>query len=38
MQKSTVNYDVLTPVKFLLRSAEVYPQKTAVVPALLGES
>ncbi len=31
MNKSSVNFDVLTPVKFLLRSAEVYPQKTAVV-------
>ena len=31
MNQSSVNYDVLTPVKFLMRSAEVYPQKTAVV-------
>ncbi len=31
MNKSSVNYDVLTPVKFLVRSAEVYPQKTAIV-------
>ena len=31
MNKSSVNYDVLTPVKFLERSAEVYPKKTAIV-------
>ncbi len=31
MNMSNVHYDVLTPVKFLVRSAEVYPQKTAVV-------
>jgi fatty-acyl-CoA synthase len=31
MQPQSVNYDVLSPVKFLSRSAEVYPDKTAVV-------
>ena len=31
MQQNSVNYDVLTPVHFLGRSATVYPQKTAVV-------
>lgn len=31
MNASTVNYDVLTPVKFLMRSALVYPDKVAVV-------
>ncbi len=31
MNESMVNYDVLTPVKFLIRSAEVYPDKVAVV-------
>ena len=31
MNESNVNYDVLTPVKFLTRSAEVYPDKVAVV-------
>ncbi len=31
MKESTVNYDVLTPVKFLARSAEVYPDIVAVV-------
>ncbi len=31
MQPSSVNFDVLTPVSFLKRSAEVYPEKTAVI-------
>jgi len=31
MNESSVNYDVLSPVKFLERSATVYPEKTAVV-------
>jgi len=31
MLHDSVNYDVLTPVHFLGRSAAVYPQKTAVV-------
>jgi fatty-acyl-CoA synthase len=31
MQKTCVNYDVLSPVKFLIRSAEVYPEKVGVV-------
>lgn len=31
MVESMTNYDVLTPVKFLVRSAEVYPDKVAVV-------
>jgi fatty-acyl-CoA synthase len=31
MQKESVNYDILTPVKFLARSAAVYPDKTAVI-------
>jgi fatty-acyl-CoA synthase len=31
MNASMVNYDVLTPVKFLMRSAQVYPDKVAVV-------
>jgi fatty-acyl-CoA synthase len=31
MNKAMVNYDVLTPVKFLMRSAQVYPDKVAVV-------
>jgi fatty-acyl-CoA synthase len=31
MNESKVNYDVLTPVKFLMRSARVYPDKVAVV-------
>lgn len=31
MKDSSVNYDVLSPVKFLSRSASVYPDKTAVV-------
>jgi fatty-acyl-CoA synthase len=31
MNEPHVNYDVLTPVQFLIRSANVYPDKTAVV-------
>jgi fatty-acyl-CoA synthase len=31
MNEPHVNYDVLTPVQFLIRSASVYPDKTAVV-------
>jgi fatty-acyl-CoA synthase len=31
MERSSVFFDVLSPVKFLMRSAEVYPDKTAVV-------
>jgi fatty-acyl-CoA synthase len=31
MKETLVNYDVLSPVKFLERSAVVYPEKTAVV-------
>jgi len=31
MQAPSVNYDILSPVKFLARSAEVFPEKTAVV-------
>jgi len=31
MQQENVNYDILTPVKFLLRSAAIYPEKTAVI-------
>jgi fatty-acyl-CoA synthase len=31
MNASMVNNDVLTPVKFLMRSAQVYPDKVAVV-------
>ncbi len=31
MKENSVNYDVLSPVKFLTRSASVYPDKTAVV-------
>lgn len=31
MVHPAVNYDVLSPVKFLSRSVEVYPEKTAVV-------
>jgi fatty-acyl-CoA synthase len=31
MERSNVFFDVLSPVKFLQRSAEVYPDKTAVV-------
>ena len=31
MEKSSVCYDVLSPVKFLIRSAEVFPGKTAIV-------
>jgi fatty-acyl-CoA synthase len=31
MQKSSVNYGTLSPVKFLVRSTEVYPDKVAVV-------
>ncbi len=31
MNESRVNYDVQTPVKFLVRSAQVYPDKVAVV-------
>jgi len=31
MHPASVNYDVLSPVQFLFRSAEVYPEKIAVV-------
>jgi fatty-acyl-CoA synthase len=31
MHEPTVNYDVLSPVNFLIRSAAVYPEKVAVV-------
>jgi fatty-acyl-CoA synthase len=31
MNEPHVNFDVLSPVQFLLRSASVYPEKTAVV-------
>jgi fatty-acyl-CoA synthase len=31
MIKESVNFDVLSPVKFLIRSADVYPDKTAIV-------
>jgi len=31
MEKSSVNHDILTPVQFLIRSAEVYPDKLAIV-------
>ena len=31
MREQLVNYDVLSPVKFLVRSAAVYPEKVAVV-------
>jgi fatty-acyl-CoA synthase len=31
MNEPSVNYDVLSPVKFLSRSAQVYPEKVAVV-------
>lgn len=31
MQESSVNFDTLSPVKFLVRSADVYPEKVAVV-------
>lgn len=31
MSDLKVNFDVLSPVKFLIRSAEVYPEKVAVV-------
>ncbi len=31
MIDSSVNFDVLSPVKFLIRTAAVYPEKTAVV-------
>lgn len=31
MLRNSVNYDVLTPVRFLERSAAVYPEKTAIV-------
>lgn len=31
IQPQSVNYDVLSPVKFLSRSAEVFPDKTAVI-------
>ncbi|MFH0729002.1 MAG: long-chain-fatty-acid--CoA ligase [Pseudomonadota bacterium] len=31
MNEPSVNYDVLSPVKFLYRSAQVYPEKVAVV-------
>jgi fatty-acyl-CoA synthase len=31
MNENTVNYDVLSPVKFLVRSAMVFPEKEAVI-------
>ena len=31
MAYPSVNYDVLSPVKFLVRSADVFPEKEAVV-------
>jgi len=31
MQKNSVNYDILTPVHFLARSAAIYPGKTAMI-------
>ncbi|MFZ1983909.1 MAG: long-chain-fatty-acid--CoA ligase [Desulfatitalea sp.] len=31
MKEFSVNFDVLSPVKFLIRTAAVYPEKTAVV-------
>ena len=31
MKMPSVNYDVLSPAKFLARSAEVFPDQTAVV-------
>jgi fatty-acyl-CoA synthase len=31
MDASSVNYDVLTPIKFLVRSASVFPDKEAVI-------
>ncbi len=31
MNEPSVNYDVLTPVQFLIRSSAVYPGKTAVI-------
>jgi fatty-acyl-CoA synthase len=31
MSEPTVNYDVLSPVKFLIRSARVFPDKEAVI-------
>jgi fatty-acyl-CoA synthase len=31
MNEPSVNYDVLSPVQFLIRSAYVYPNKTAIV-------
>ncbi|MCK5349959.1 MAG: AMP-binding protein, partial [Desulfobacula sp.] len=31
MPEQSVNYDLLSPVKFLNRSAEVYPDKVAVI-------
>ncbi|BBO85829.1 acyl-CoA synthetase [Desulfosarcina ovata subsp. sediminis] len=31
MSQPTVNYDILSPVKFIVRSAMVFPDKTAVV-------
>jgi fatty-acyl-CoA synthase len=31
MDYPSVNYDVMSPVKFLFRSAEVFPDKTAVI-------
>jgi fatty-acyl-CoA synthase len=31
MQQENVNYDILTPVKFLARSAAIYADKTAVI-------
>ncbi len=31
MNEPSVNYDVLSPVKFLEHSTTLYPEKTAVV-------
>ena len=31
MQQKTVNFDILTPVHFLARSAAIYPDKTAII-------
>jgi acyl-CoA synthetase (AMP-forming)/AMP-acid ligase II len=31
MNEPSVNFDILTPVQFLIRSANVYPDKTAVI-------
>ena len=31
MHRKTVNYDILTPIKFLARSGAIYSDKTAIV-------